>query len=210
MFATTVCFDLGGVLVQVSRTWQEAAKAAGIACTRLPDEPFPLGAMECLAALETGLCSFESYLSAASNSLGCTPEQARLVHLAVLRGMFPGASDLLTDLRLAGIRMGCLSNTNKAHWREVLASPKYSPLRQIDMKMPSCEVGLQKPDAAIYERFANEFNLDPESIVFFDDSAENIRGASACGWAATHISRADPVAQIRAKLSELQVFPATA
>jgi beta-phosphoglucomutase-like phosphatase (HAD superfamily) len=198
------------VLVQVCSTWQEAAAAAGIACTKLPKEPFRLGAMECLAALETGGCSFDSYLDSASKALGCSPRQARLVHSAILGGMYPGAPELLAELRLAGIRMGCLSNTNKAHWHEVLTSPAYSPLSQIEMRMPSCAVGLQKPDPALYERFAKEFSLSPESIVFFDDSAENVQAAIACGWKATHVNRADPVSQVRAKLRELGVFPTTA
>jgi len=48
----------------------------------------------------------------------------------------------------------------------------------------SGEVGLIKPERAIYERHATTFGLDPTATLFIDDSQKNVDGARAAGWQA--------------------------
>jgi len=48
----------------------------------------------------------------------------------------------------------------------------------------SGEVGLIKPDVAIYRLHAETFALDPSASLFIDDSAKNVKGAQAAGWKA--------------------------
>jgi 2-haloacid dehalogenase len=48
----------------------------------------------------------------------------------------------------------------------------------------SGEIGLIKPDVAIYERHARDFGLEPSASVFIDDSPKNVEGARAAGWQA--------------------------
>jgi len=48
----------------------------------------------------------------------------------------------------------------------------------------SGEIGLIKPDRAIYDRHARDFGLDPAASLFIDDSAKNVDGARAAGWQA--------------------------
>ena len=48
----------------------------------------------------------------------------------------------------------------------------------------SGEVGLIKPDRAIYDLHARAFALDPAATLFIDDSARNVEGAIAAGWQA--------------------------
>ncbi len=47
----------------------------------------------------------------------------------------------------------------------------------------SGEIGLIKPDKAIYDRHAGDFGLDPAATVFIDDTLVNVEGATAAGWA---------------------------
>lgn len=47
--------------------------------------------------------------------------------------------------------------------------------------MISGEVGLRKPDPAIYALAAERLGLPPEQIVFVDDLAANVRGAVRAG-----------------------------
>jgi 2-haloacid dehalogenase len=61
----------------------------------------------------------------------------------------------------------------------------------------SGDVGLIKPDIAIYETHANSFGLKPEATIFIDDSAPNVEGAKAAGWDAVLFTGAD---QLRADL----------
>jgi len=46
----------------------------------------------------------------------------------------------------------------------------------------SGDVGLIKPDIAIYETHAKSFGLNPAATIFIDDSAPNVEGAKAAGW----------------------------
>jgi 2-haloacid dehalogenase len=62
----------------------------------------------------------------------------------------------------------------------------------------SGDIGLIKPDVAIYETHARDFGLDPASTIFIDDSQANVEGAKAAGWKAVHFAGAD---KLRADLS---------
>ncbi|PYB77145.1 HAD family hydrolase [Rhizobium wuzhouense] len=66
----------------------------------------------------------------------------------------------------------------------------------------SGEVGLIKPDVAIYQRHAKDFDLSPAHSVFIDDSFPNVEGARAAGWQAVHFTGAD---QLKADLLALGV-----
>lgn len=62
----------------------------------------------------------------------------------------------------------------------------------------SGDIGLIKPDVAIYETHAKSFNLDPTSTIFIDDSLANVEGAKAAGWHAVHFTGA---AKLRSDLA---------
>jgi 2-haloacid dehalogenase len=52
----------------------------------------------------------------------------------------------------------------------------------------SGEIGLIKPDIAIYEKHAGDFGLDPARTLFIDDSMPNVEGARLAGWNAIHFT----------------------
>ncbi|MBD9453802.1 HAD family phosphatase [Rhizobium sp. RHZ02] len=62
----------------------------------------------------------------------------------------------------------------------------------------SGDVGLIKPDIAIYETHAKSFGLNPAATIFIDDSAPNVDGAKAAGWDAVLFTGAD---KLRADLA---------
>ncbi len=62
----------------------------------------------------------------------------------------------------------------------------------------SGDVGLIKPDIAIYETHAKSFGLNPAATIFIDDSAPNVEGAKAAGWDAVLFTGAD---KLRADLA---------
>ena len=55
----------------------------------------------------------------------------------------------------------------------------------------SGEIGIIKPDVAIYEKHARDFGLVPEATIFIDDSLANVEGARAAGWQAVQFLDAD-------------------
>jgi putative hydrolase of the HAD superfamily len=50
----------------------------------------------------------------------------------------------------------------------------------------SHEVGLAKPDPAIYDLTARRLGVEPHEIVFLDDALVNVEAARAAGWHAVH------------------------
>lgn len=46
----------------------------------------------------------------------------------------------------------------------------------------SGEIGLIKPDLAIFEKHARDFSLEPAHTLFIDDAEKNVEGARAAGW----------------------------
>jgi 2-haloacid dehalogenase len=55
----------------------------------------------------------------------------------------------------------------------------------------SGEIKLIKPDVAIYQKHARDFDLAPEATLFIDDSLANVKGARAAGWQAVHFTGAE-------------------
>jgi len=79
------------------------------------------------------------------------------------------------------ITVAVMSNTNAAH---VLWLDEYLPeLREFDLVMMSNEVGLIKPDPAIFETALELLNVAPQQAIFIDDIAENVEAARTLGLA---------------------------
>jgi len=55
----------------------------------------------------------------------------------------------------------------------------------------SYEVGLLKPDPAIFELTAKSLNVTPGSTLFIDDMADNIAAAEAAGFCCVHYSHTE-------------------
>lgn len=74
-----------------------------------------------------------------------------------------------------------ISNTNAAH---VLWLDEQLPeLRDFDLVMMSNEVGLIKPDPAIFTTALELLDVPPAQALFIDDIAENVEAARALGIA---------------------------
>lgn len=70
----------------------------------------------------------------------------------------------------------------------------------------SGEVGMIKPDRAIYDHHARAFGLEPSATLFIDDSQKNVDGAIDAGWQAVLFSGA---AALEADLKRRGVGPGT-
>lgn len=83
--------------------------------------------------------------------------------------------------RRAGVRTGLLSNS----WgREGYPRERFAEL--FDAVVISGEVGLRKPDPAIFTLAAGRLGLPPADCVFVDDLDVNVRAAEAGGMAGVH------------------------
>lgn len=97
-----------------------------------------------------------------------------------------------------------LSNTNEPHvtwFRE-----RYPQiLRVFDHCVFSNEVGVSKPDLAIYRIVESRSGRPPGAHVFFDDILANVEAARLAGWEAYQFTG---VEECRGRLEELGVLPA--
>ncbi len=80
-------------------------------------------------------------------------------------------------LRRDGYRTAILTNNVKewSQWREVI------PIDDFDVVVDSCEVGLRKPDPAIWDLTLDRLGLAADETVFLDDHPDNVRAASDMG-----------------------------
>ena len=79
------------------------------------------------------------------------------------------------------LTIGVISNTNAAHvWRLDEDVPE---LNELDLVMYSNEVGLLKPDPAIFELALELLEVEANQAIFVDDIAENTAAAQAMGLA---------------------------
>jgi len=81
--------------------------------------------------------------------------------------------------------------TNFAADTFVEARRRYTFLNRPRGVTVSGEVGLIKPDAAIYDLHARTFGLSPAETLFIDDSARNVEAAKSAGWNAVLFVDAD-------------------
>ena len=79
-------------------------------------------------------------------------------------------------------RLLLLSNTNVIHWeqcRQRLAGC-------FEHEFLSFEMGLVKPDRAIFEQMVRESGIRPSTTLFIDDSRANCESAAALGIRTLH------------------------
>jgi len=121
--------------------------------------------------------------------------------------MVPGPIDetveILDRLLAAGYDVTALTNFADDTFEEAVARfPYLGRFRGVTV---SARVRLVKPDVAIYHHHAASHDLDPGSILFFDDMPANIEAARAAGWNAERF--VDP-ATMRADLARYGVLAA--
>ena len=89
----------------------------------------------------------------------------------------------LEHIKASGVPMGLLSNTCDGHWQWIKRRAWATVENWFDPIVLSYEAKLMKPDPAIYDYCELQCQRAPQDIFFTDDRDDNIRIASACGWA---------------------------
>lgn len=69
-----------------------------------------------------------------------------------------------------------------------LAGPLRGLTTAFDEVICSWHLRARKPDDVAFERAAERLRLDPDRVLLLDDSADNVRAAQRCGWAAERVS----------------------
>jgi epoxide hydrolase-like predicted phosphatase len=189
--------DYGGVLTtDVFASFRRFCEAEGLAADTVRDafmgDP---EARALLERLETGHAREAEFEAAFAKLLGVAPERLidRMFGFMVAdEAMVAG----VLAARRAGVRTAMLSNS----WGE----DRYDRAqleRLFDAWVISGQVGVRKPDPAIYALAAERIGLPPQECVFVDDLPGNLKPARALGMA-TVVHRGD-AAQTLGEVSEL-------
>jgi epoxide hydrolase-like predicted phosphatase len=184
--------DYGGVLTSdVFACFRAFCAAEGLppdtVRDRFRNDP---DARDLLAGLETGTIAAAQFEPRFAALLGVAPE--RLIQR--LFGAMEANEAMLDGVRVArhaGARTALLSNS----WGDELAYDDTLLEELFDAWVISSQVGLRKPDPAIYELAAERIGLPPEACVFVDDLPGNLKPARALGMA-TVLHRGDAAATL--------------
>ena len=202
-------FDLGGVLIDIDfdrvfQSWQPISRLSfeEMKARFRFDLPY--------RQHERGQLDATGYFAHLRRRLALHDDHARIVD--GWNAIFTGEIAVnMRMVRAARSQLPChvFSNTNATHkhaW-----SARYPAIAaSFDRVFASCDIGLRKPEHAAFAHVARTIGVSPQAIMFFDDSAENVAGAAACGLHAVHERRpADVEAALRGIGVTLESGPAT-
>ncbi|MFH0921892.1 MAG: HAD family phosphatase [Fibrobacterota bacterium] len=175
-------FDIGGVLVNFSIPLLiEKIAAEGRTSTVRVTEVF---AHDLTEMVETGRISGPSFFDSYVKPI--LPQWAYEDWIAAWMDNYslnePGMR-LLRDIKKAGHPVYILSNL--AEYNKTALERKFAGFfNNVKTAFFSYELGLHKPDTAIYHAVASKLGAEANTFVFFDDTPKNVEGAKAAGMQA--------------------------
>ena len=131
------------------------------------------------------------------------PEHAALIAAYDTRweDMVAGAIDetvaILRALEASETPLYCLTNFSTE--KLPLCMRRFDFFEAFDGIVVSGEIGMVKPDRAIYDHLVGTYGLTPSQCLFIDDNQDNVAGARSAGWQA--LQYVSP-GQLRQELSD--------
>jgi len=178
-----VIFDYGRVLslAPSAAELQEFAALVGIT-----EPPF----FEIYSATrhdyDAGRADFRQHWQAFADAAGVALRPAQVERIAEMETLMwlrvnPEALALAREIKAHGVRTAILSNIPHDLLAEVR---KFSWLDEFQVKIWSCELGILKPDPAIYRACLDALGCRAKRTLFFDDRANNVEAARDLGMEA--------------------------
>lgn len=195
-----ILFDLGGVLAD----WTGPQALRGLLPAPMSDTEYARRWMSCAATdrFERGEIAPLDFAQAfaANWQLPLAPDELLARYVDWLRGLYPGARELLGALR-SQARLACLSNTNAAHWDSQVGRTIRA---EFEVALASHQLGLRKPQPEIFQQTLLRLRAAPSEVLYFDDLAPNVAAATAAGMQAHHVAG---LPALRAQLLALGLLP---
>jgi 2-haloacid dehalogenase len=125
------------------------------------------------------------------------PDRAHLIHAyrerwgEMLGGVLEGTLAVVRELRGAGVPVYALSNWSAETF--ALTRSRFPFLDELEGIVISGDVGVGKPDPAIFRHFMARFGLQADEIAFVDDSPANVAAARGLGIEAIRFENAEQV-----------------
>jgi putative hydrolase of the HAD superfamily len=176
-----VIFDYGEVL---SGPPDPTAHSNMLQIAGVPEEAFEKAYWAHRLEYDADILNAQTYWQtiARENNVSFTPgqmEQLTEQDARMWMNLNPAMLSWLPRIKQAGFRLGILSNMPAGVLRYML--PRFPWLQQLDHLTWSCDVGLTKPDPAIYLHTVKKLKVAPERALFIDNLEKNTAGAEAVG-----------------------------
>jgi putative hydrolase of the HAD superfamily len=135
-------------------------------------------------SLNLGKLTLEEIGLAYQSQFGLTPQETKALffHMIDHQELLVGTVELAQRIKRAGYRMFAL--TDNVHEIVAYLKSRHQFWGLFEGAVVSAEVGLLKPDPAIFRHLIESFSLDPTETVFLDDVQANVDGATSIGMEA--------------------------
>lgn len=137
--------------------------------------------------IESGEISPDDFLESISQLCGqpISFEQVAYAWWGFFSHLSPGILQKLEEWKQQGYHIYMLTNNNPfmmSYIRGENFAPEGKPFYSyFDHLYVSCDLGLAKPDTAIYQYVLKDQKMDPKETIFVDDRASNLEGAKKVG-----------------------------
>ncbi len=133
------------------------------------------------ADLDRGTLALADAIENAKTRSSLNPAQVEQLYHNTPKSLepLPATVEAMHEIKQAGMPLYILSNM-QVHAGEYLQQ-QHEFFALVDHIVLSCDCGLLKPEAAIYEHTIKTLGLDAATSVFIDDMKENVEGAIASG-----------------------------
>ena len=186
----TLLFDYGEV---ISRSPSAAVRDALAELAGVPLARFEVAYERHRLDLDSGALGVVDYWRVVAADLGREWDLAQVQQLWArdFTGWFdpePAVVELLVELHRGGTPMALLSNAGSDFGDAFRACPFGSLMQRVFV---SAEMGLVKPDPAIYRQVLADLDLEPAQAVFVDNKLVNVEAAAALGITSHHFTGVD-------------------
>ena len=209
MTIKAVVFDIGGVLEQVQDdTWPEIWIRGWERRMNLP-AGHVTAVLESTGDVVTAEMSEVQIRDLYADVLGLDEHQAHQ-KMAEMWDAYCGELDVVLRDFAAGLRptfaTAILSNSADGARRE--EQRRYGFEQLVDVIVYSHEVGVAKPDPAIFTLTQERLGVEAHEIVFLDDHDLHVQAARSCGWHAVwHRDTAASINAITATIEQAGQLP---
>ncbi len=203
-----IIFDLGGVLLDIDLPYcMRSVQALGVYFSAMSAQtssslaetqgtkPAVMGegivANGALHLYQIGEISTEDFLSGIHRLCrpGTTRQQVIDAWNTCCIGIPSYRLEKIQQLRQQGYRISMLSNTNDAHWQDIVSrcfGGQHIVNQLFDHVFLSQEMHLAKPNDDIYLKVLKDLQAKAEECLFIDDSTPNVEAAAALGFHTIH------------------------